>query len=484
VVEMQQIFYGIPTFYFILVVSAIVALVGSIVGYRVYQNAKIPTFVKRVREMKKAIQKGKIISESILYRNKNAFVAERVNHKWEKLGLSLGEIIDTGGYRIKKTSKKEKRITETVKEHELKPIGLIMMKWDERIGTKIVAKYPEETLISEKTLMQIYSTHEYSGDKGIITLSAGTLNIISYYSGPEISYYLLLILNLDDDPDLYEAEMADTLRILIENIEDDSYKPLMPSLFQRLSLFPSLSDEEVITHSYQDEIKRMIIDNLRDIGLITKSELNVWLRDKFLEVFIDLDATLSEMLKKEFIKQVSVKGLPSELIVLINDIFMLRVPPVDLYEDPVNRGLPLQFSKEYLAEVKQFFQNYHPTNADNLQIMNIFNNPDVYHILRLLRTTIATRQDLEKLRKKGVSDIYEPLKLLFDAKMIKIFRDENNNEYFTLLSDFYIDLIFPKYLLRIIKAVYEQKSISNRALIEYLQILEDTYFDLKSKKKS
>ncbi|MHA2266399.1 MAG: DUF2341 domain-containing protein [Promethearchaeota archaeon] len=483
VVEMEVLFFGIPTFYFIMGLSVIVALFGSIVGYRIYQNAKIPTFVKRVREMKKMIKKGKIISESVLYRNKNAFIAEKVNHKWEKLGLSLAEIIDTGGYKIKKISKMERRITETVKEHELKPIGLVIMKWDERIGTEILAKYPEETLISDKTLMQIYSTHEYSGDKGIITLSAGTLNIISYYSGPETSYYLLLILDLDDDPDLYEGGMADTLRILMENIEDDSYQQLMPSFFRRLSLFPSLSDEEVLTNSYQDEIKRMIIDNLRDIGLITKSELTVWLKDKFFEGFLDLDATLAEMLKKEFIKQVSVKGLTSELVVLINDIFMLRVPPVDLYVDPVNRGLPIQFSKEYTDEVKQFFQNYHPTNEDNLRIMNIFHNPDVYHILRLLRTTIASRQDLEKLRKKGVRDIYEPLKLLFDAGMIKIFRDDKNNEYYALLSDFYIDLLFPKYLLRIIKALYEQKSTANRALIEYLQILEDTYYNLKSKKK-
>ena len=116
------------------------------------------------------------------------------------------------------------------------------MKWDERIGTEILAKYPEETIISEKTLMQIYSTHEYSGEKGVITLTAGTLNIISYYTGPEKGYYLLLVLNLDDDPDIYEGGMADILRILLDNIEDDSYIKLVPPLFQRLSLYPSFSD--------------------------------------------------------------------------------------------------------------------------------------------------------------------------------------------------------------------------------------------------
>ncbi|MFW9950756.1 MAG: hypothetical protein ACFFKA_11610, partial [Candidatus Thorarchaeota archaeon] len=483
IVKMEEIFPGIPTFYFILVLSAIVALVGSIGGYKVYQNAKIPTFVKKVREMEKAIKKDKQISESVLYPNKNVFVAEKVNHKWEKLGLSLANIIDTEGEKIKKVAREERRISGMTKEHKLRPIGLILMKWDERIGTEILAKYPEETVISEKTLMQIYSTHEYSGDKGLITLSAGALNILSYYSGSETGHYLLLVLNLDDDPDLYEGGMADTLRILLENIEDDSYYHLMPSLFQRLSLFPSLTDEQNLALSYQDGVKHTIINNLRDIGLITKSELAVWLKDKFVYGFLDLESTLSELIKKEFIKQVSVKGVPSELIVLINDIFMLRVPPVDIYKNPVNRGLPKQLTKEYLAEVKQFFQNYKPTKEDSLHVLDILVNPEVYQILRLLRTKITTRDDLEKLRVKGVEDIYGALKLLFDAGMIKVFQDDNKNEYYALLTDFYMDLIFPKYLLKVIKMAYDQKSVTNNALIEYLKILEDVYFDLKSRNR-
>jgi hypothetical protein len=483
VIEMNQIFPGIPTFYFLLVSSAVVVIVGSIVGYRVIQNARIPSFVKKVRKMKKAIKGDKPISESILYPDKEAFITERVNYKWERLGLSLSDLLDSEDYKTGKGSKRERRISEAVKVHDLKPVGLIFMKWDERVGTEILAKYPEEAVISEKTLMQIYSTHEYSGEKGIVTLTVGSMNIISYYSGAEQGYYLLLILNLDDDPDLYEGGMADILRTLLEKVGDDTYIQLIPSLFQRLALFPSLSEEEILALHYQDEIKQMIINNLRDVGLITKSELTVWLRDKFTEGFIDLEATLSELLKKEIIKQVSVKGLSSEIIFLINDFFILRVPPTQLFKDPVNRGLPTQFVKEYLAEVKKFFQDYRPTMEDNIAIVEILINPEVYQILRLLRTSFVTRQDLEKLRTKGVKDIYGALKLLYDVQLIKIFRDENNTEYYGLLTDFYLDLIFPKYLLKVIKTSFEQKSIANKALLEYLEILEDTYYDLKSKKE-
>ena len=140
---------------------------------------------------------------------------------------------------------------------------------------------------------------------------------------------------------------------------------------------------------------------------LSKSELTIWLRDKYIEGFVDVEATIGELIKRDVIKQVSVKGLPSELIVLINDIYMLRVPPVEIYRNPVDRGLPTQFAKEYKAVIKNFFQDYQPSKEDNLKIISILINPEVYETFRLLRTSIATRQDLEKLRIKGVKDIYQ-----------------------------------------------------------------------------
>ncbi|MFX1438505.1 MAG: hypothetical protein ACFFAA_15110 [Promethearchaeota archaeon] len=483
VVEMEQIFPGIPTFYFLLILSAVVAIVGSIVGYRVYQKAKIPAFVRKVREMKKLIKKGKSVDESLLYRNKEAFIVERVNYKWKNLDLSLAEILNVKIEKLKKGEKIQKRTSDITKVHEVTPVGLVLMKWNERIGTEILAKYPEETVISEKTCMQIYSTHEYSGEKGTITLSVGPLNIVSYYTGPEQGYYLLLILDLEDDPDLYEGGMADVLRGLLENVEDDLFKELIPSYFQRLSLYPSFSDEEILALTYQDEAKRMIIENLRESGIISKAELVIWFKDKYTEKFIDLEATISDLLKKGIIKQISVKGLLSELIVLINDVFMLRVPPLELLEDPIDRGLPTQFKKEYIELVKKFFQSYTPSNEDNLKIVKILSDPQNHLTLRLLRNSIISRQELEKLKVKGVSDPYGVIKTLWENQLIAVFQDEMKREYYALLSDFYLDLIFPKYLLRVIKSSYEQKSLSNKALIEYLEILEDVYYNLRSEQK-
>ena len=364
------------------------------------------------------------------------------------------------------------------------PVGLVVMKWDERVGTEILAKYPEEITVTDKTLMQVYSTHEYSGESGMISLMVGSLNIASYYTGPEKGYYILLLLNLDDDPDAYEGGLADTSRIILQNLEDDVYLQMVPSMFRRLSVYPTLNDEQRLAMTYQDEIKRMIINRLRDEGVVSKSELMVWLKDKYKQGFVDLEGVLTELIKRELIKEASVKGMPSELIFLTNDIMMMRVPPVQLLKDPADRGLPSQLANDYRTETKKYFQGYRPSENDNLRVIDILINPQVYETLRLLRTAIVTKNDLEKLKKKGVDDIDEVLRMLWESQMIQVFQDERGNEYYALLSDFYVDLVFPKYLLNIIKAEYEKKSKADQVLIEYLSVLENAYLNMKSAAKS
>ncbi|MFX0056831.1 MAG: hypothetical protein ACFE85_02690 [Candidatus Hodarchaeota archaeon] len=364
------------------------------------------------------------------------------------------------------------------------PVGLVLMKWNERIGTEILAKYPEEIIVTEKTLMQVYSTHEYSGESGMISLMVGSLNIASYYTGPENGYYILLLLNLDDDPDAYEGGLIDTSRIILQNLEDDNYLTMVPSLFRSLSVYPSLNAEQRLAMIFQDEIKRMIINRLRDEGVVSKSELMLWLKDKYKQGFLNLESVLIELTKREIIKETSVKGMPSELIFLTNDILILRVPPVQLLKDPADRGLPIRLAEDYRTETKKFFQGYKPSEQDNLRIIDVIINPQVYETLRLLRTAIVTKNDLEKLKKKGVEDINEVLRMLWESQMIQVFQDERGNEYYALLTDFYLDLIFPKYLLNIIKAEYEKKSKADKVLIEYLNVLENTYMNLKSRTKS
>jgi hypothetical protein len=481
VVGMEEIFPGIPTFYFILILSMILAFSGSVVVYRSYKKAKIPVFVKKARLMKKSIEKDKKISESLLYREKFAFIAEIVKKRWSKIDVSLEETLGIPPVKERDTHKAKMIIKE--RHHDNQPLGLILMKWNERIGTEILAKYPEEIEVKEKALMQIYSTHEYSGEKGTVTLMDGASNLVSYYSGPENGFYLILVLKIDDDPDAYEGGITDILQTILQNLEDDAYLKVIPSLFRRLSVYPSLNDEQILANHFQNDIKRMIVNFLREDGVVAKSELIIWLKDRYHAGFVDLDAILSDLVKLGIIQQLSVKGIPSDLIFLTKDVFMLRVPPNQLLEDSIIRALPTQIAKIYPSDINDFFRNYQPTEEDNLRILKLIIEPQVYTTLKLLRQTVVTIKDLEKLKKKDVEDIYTVLKELWESKMIKVYHDSTDNEYYALLTDFYIDFIFPKYMLKVIKTACEQKSKADNVLVEYLKILEETYVNLKKQEK-
>ncbi|MFX0105470.1 MAG: hypothetical protein ACFE75_08265 [Candidatus Hodarchaeota archaeon] len=362
------------------------------------------------------------------------------------------------------------------------PIGLVIMRWDIKVSTEILAKYPEELIITDETLMQIYAAHEYTGEPGMISLLVGPLNIASYYTGREKPLYIILLLNLDEDADAFEGGLSDISRVIFQNFEDRAYMEMIPFLFQRLSAYPYLNEEQSLAMTFLDNLNRLIINRLREEGVITKSELKIWLKDKYREGFFDVDAILMELIKKEIVKETSVKGMPSELIFLINDLFMIRRPPTNLLKNPVERGLPERFVEEYHMAVKNFFQKYRPSEEDNLKVLDeVIADPQVYEIMKLLRISIVTKNVLEKLRKKGVDDIDEGLKKLWDNQMIHVFQDAKGNEYYSLLTDFYNSLVYPIYMLNTIIHQYNVKSKSEGVLVEYLNVLDNNYRSAKLK---
>jgi hypothetical protein len=101
VVQMQE-FMGFPLFYFLMIVGSIVAVAGSLLAYRTIQRARIPTFIKKAREMKKDIKGKKVISESLLYPTKDEYIVKNLGEKWEAIGLSLEDIMDVKGKKSKK----------------------------------------------------------------------------------------------------------------------------------------------------------------------------------------------------------------------------------------------------------------------------------------------------------------------------------------------------------------------------------------------
>lgn len=363
------------------------------------------------------------------------------------------------------------------------PIGLIFMRWNELVGNDILAKYPEDIEINNRTLMHVFNTHEYSGERGMISLMVGNTHIASYYTGPITNYCILIILSLGEDPDDYEGCLADISQILLQNVEDESYLELIPSLFQHIINYPKLNYEQQLINIYQNEIKRGIITRLRDEGVFSKSQLTSWLKFKYPEGYGDIDLTLYELVQKDILQIFSVKYERSVMLFLINDLIMFRIPPFKLIKNPSKKGLPKSIETRYQNDCNLFFHNYKISEEDNNKIIKVLSNSQVYNIFNLLRENFLTKKDLEKLEYKGVKNVNNSIKLLLNAQMIKNYQDPAGNDFYALFSDFLIELIIPGYILNVIKTYNDNKTKSDNILIKYLNLLEETYYTLESTKK-
>ncbi len=99
VIQMEEVIEGVPTFYLVMIIGAIAAVVGSLATYKFIQIARIPKFVKKARAMKKAIKRKGAIPESLTTSTKENYILNQFRDEWDALGLSLGDIL---GVKAKK----------------------------------------------------------------------------------------------------------------------------------------------------------------------------------------------------------------------------------------------------------------------------------------------------------------------------------------------------------------------------------------------
>jgi hypothetical protein len=107
-VKMEEIFPGMPTFYFILITASIIGVVGSLVAYRVIQQARIPKHVKKIRKVKSLIKSKKSISEIPSIPTKEQMISKMFGDDWKEIDLSLDKMLGIQDIKPLKLPKKEK----------------------------------------------------------------------------------------------------------------------------------------------------------------------------------------------------------------------------------------------------------------------------------------------------------------------------------------------------------------------------------------
>ncbi|MFW9818508.1 MAG: hypothetical protein ACFFE5_02765 [Candidatus Thorarchaeota archaeon] len=109
-VKMLEIWPGMPTFYFIIITAAIIAVVGGIIGYRVVQQARIPKYVKKIKKIKGLIKSKKKITESFSVSTKEQMMVKQFGEDWKEIGLSIEEALGIPDIKKKSTLEDKKLI--------------------------------------------------------------------------------------------------------------------------------------------------------------------------------------------------------------------------------------------------------------------------------------------------------------------------------------------------------------------------------------
>ncbi|MHA1338740.1 MAG: hypothetical protein ACTSRZ_06915 [Promethearchaeota archaeon] len=357
--------------------------------------------------------------------------------------------------------------------------GIVIMHWDDRIGAEITATYPEGTdkKIQIKTLMQLYAQHEYTGEAGFVFLTIGDLNLVSYYTGPNTKYYIVLSLDEDEEGTDFQEGILILARQLMEIISDiDLVRDRLPYLFKQVSSYPNFTEEQKLGIFFADEIKKKILERFRAEMMISRSDIELWIKQNF-DVFVDIEALLEQLMSMGLVKTVSVKGISSDMMFFVQDIMMLRHPPVGILKDPVGHNLPSNLKKFYINEVQAFFKEYILNDSDNMKIIaNVICDVDTYEVFQLLRKQVATMAELKELTGKNDVELAQILKTLWELKMITVLEDAHKVEFYCLLSDFYIGKFYPAYNIDTILRAYKNKVQGKKVLLKALDLMREEYY--------
>ncbi|NHI92914.1 MAG: hypothetical protein EAX96_10470 [Candidatus Lokiarchaeota archaeon] len=363
--------------------------------------------------------------------------------------------------------------------------GIAILKWDKKYGLKIEEKYPETIEIDETIIKQVYTNHEFEEEAGFLSISIQELNIASFYTGSPVDLYLIAILSLDEIPEDYEEILSNTMRLIISNLRGRKYIEELPIYFNNIGAFPKMTKEQRLALILLDPLKKIVLDRLIEDGMVSKSELNSWLKDRFGTENVNLDPIINSLLRNKILHEETIENMTSSSIFLVGDIFVSRIPPKSsLMFVKGMVSLDPKITKNYSNDIQMFFQKYNPDPQDQELILRILTDMDCYNIISRLRTAPLIQDSIAYKNLEGkMKDFNEILKKLWEAQIISVIKNKNGIEHLFLRTDIAVRHIFPLYLLNKIRALYHEGSKSENIITRYLRILQDRFYDHKKESK-
>ncbi|MGQ9721430.1 MAG: hypothetical protein ACUVXA_08935 [Candidatus Jordarchaeum sp.] len=355
------------------------------------------------------------------------------------------------------------------------PFGLIVVKWDNRLGAVLEAKYPEDIRTTEDQIMKIYTAHAMGeAAAGFMSMRLGNLNVASQYGGWDINYYVALLLTLEENADEYEDGLTEIAANIFAKLENEEYKAELEDLYNKLTRFPTLSEEQRMGVILSDPVRRSIIERLIEEGNTTVSDLEVWLKHKLEVKAIELYSFMAPLIKNGLVTTQWVEGLPSQCIFLIRDVFIARVPARIIVKKAKSGEFGAEASSDYLDEVKNFFRDYVVTPEDTETITKILSDPDAYDVLVGLRENVLPKGEIHKILDKKKS-VVDSILAAFDKAGFTMDLKIDRRTHSALMTDIKVMTFFPEYLVEQIAQQYNDQIKPPRMLLWHLKALRDSY---------
>jgi len=372
------------------------------------------------------------------------------------------------------------------------PEGLAVLKWDDELGPVVTSKTPKKLKVGldPTTSMRVYGIStlgetEESQKPGFTSLAFDDFKLAVYYGGLNMHLQgkpsmVFLVLNPDEDPDVYKDALAEIGTQIFLNAEDNKYKKMVSKLYKQIARYTQMTAEQMQASVLNDPVRRAIVQTLMKNGTLQSAELEQMIFDEIGKK-IDVDIVLRPLIKMGVVATGWVEGLASEVIYLTRALFVLRKVSHETitavrsseYSSAVADEfieLSTNYHKEYLLQFKENLFDTLWLEAENLS--KFFLDFDAYDIIHALRSGPIELEQLKAKFDMAESKFKRILKELKDADIISQIKDEDRRSHLLLLCNPELSTVYPEWLIQRIVDLYNSEDVDNRQAIHYLEVLK------------
>lgn len=373
------------------------------------------------------------------------------------------------------------------------PRGLSVARWDDKIGLRIVGKFPSNLDVSEDDMLRVFTAHAMGKPEAgflTMTLEGTNLGVASFYTGilqSRDQFCVMLFLDLEEDARSYEEGLTLATSEIVENIGEPEFVEYLGEIFDKLKRMVELSIEQRLAKVFVDQETRLLMHKLSGGG-IPSEELREWLELQTGKHYPDLGLVSLSLLRSGLVEEDWINAVSDNCIFLVSDLFGARFPPEQVLKLAKSGGLNKEQSRELEKRVQEFFNEYSWNEDDTIQIGQLLLDPDIYDILKTLRRKIVHRTELKELVEKETT-LKNIIRRLEQAKVItkmgstgiKVSRGED--PIILLLSDVHFESFFPEFLVIRLQERLTAKDIHPDIAKRHLELLSETYMRMREKMK-